>query len=64
MGDDYVTPGLSTLLHDGAAVAVVRVGADTTQSTREIPFDTVQQADPSLPIGQTWPFLQSAHATR
>ena len=52
-GDDYVVPPLGSVLADGASVAVVRVGADVTQETRPIPFDTVQQADPDLPIGQT-----------
>jgi hypothetical protein len=52
-GDDFVLPPLGTVLADGATVAVVRVGADVTQETRPIPFDTVQQADPDLPIGQT-----------
>jgi resuscitation-promoting factor RpfB len=53
VGDDYVLPPLDTVLADGATVAVVRVGADVTQDTERIPFDTVQQADPTLPIGQT-----------
>ncbi len=53
VGDDYVLPPLDTELTDGATVAVVRVGAAVTQSTEVAPFDTVQQADPSLPIGQT-----------
>jgi uncharacterized protein YabE (DUF348 family) len=53
VGDDYVTPSSETVLHDGAAVEVTRVGAETSQTTREIPFDTVEQEDPTLPIGQT-----------
>jgi uncharacterized protein YabE (DUF348 family) len=53
VGDDYVEPGLDTVLSDGATVAVTRVGADVTQETKPIPFDTVQQADPDLAIGQT-----------
>jgi len=53
VGDDFASPPLGTVLHDGDAVSVTRVGAKTTQATRPIPFDTVQQADPSLPIGQT-----------
>jgi uncharacterized protein YabE (DUF348 family) len=53
VGDDYATPSPSTVLHDGDQVEVVRVGADITQTTRTIPFDTVQQDDPTLPIGQT-----------
>ncbi len=52
-GDDFVLPALGTVLTDGASVDVVRVGADITQATRPIPFATVQQADPDLPIGQT-----------
>ena len=52
-GDDYVVPALDTVIADGAAVTVVRVGAAITQETRPIPFDTVRQADASLPIGQT-----------
>jgi uncharacterized protein YabE (DUF348 family) len=53
VGDDYVTPATASRLTDGADVAVVRVGALTSQSTEPIPFDTVQQPDPDLPIGQT-----------
>jgi uncharacterized protein YabE (DUF348 family) len=53
VGEDYVTPSPETVLHDGDAVAVTRVGAETSQSTRTIPFDTVEQDDPTLPIGQT-----------
>jgi uncharacterized protein YabE (DUF348 family) len=53
VGDDYVEPGLSTVLHDGAIVTVVRVGADITQDTQPIKYDTVQQPDSSLPIGQS-----------
>jgi resuscitation-promoting factor RpfB len=53
LGDDFVVPSLSTVLRDGATVSVVRVGAETIQATQPIPFDTVQQPDPSLPIGQT-----------
>jgi uncharacterized protein YabE (DUF348 family) len=53
VGDDYVTPSADSVLHDGDAVAVVRVGAETSQTTRPIPFDTVEQDDPTLPIGQT-----------
>jgi uncharacterized protein YabE (DUF348 family) len=52
-GDDYVLPPLNTVLADGATVAVVRVGADVTQDNEVIPFDTVQQADPTLAIGQS-----------
>ena len=32
-------------------VTVTRVGAETSSNTRPIPFDTVQQDDPTLPIG-------------
>ena len=53
VGDDYATPSPDTVLHDGDQVEVVRVGADISQETRPIPFDTVQQDDPTLPIGQT-----------
>ncbi len=53
VGDDYVTPEQDSVLRDGDAVAVVRVGAETSQSTRTIAFDTVEQEDPTLPIGQT-----------
>jgi resuscitation-promoting factor RpfB len=53
VGDDYATPSPDTVLHDGDQVEVVRVNADITQTTRPIEFDTVQQADPTLPIGQT-----------
>jgi uncharacterized protein YabE (DUF348 family) len=53
VGDDYSTPSPGTVLHDGDQVEVVRVGADITQTTRPIPFDTIQQDDPNLPIGQT-----------
>jgi resuscitation-promoting factor RpfB len=53
VGDDYSTPSPDTVLHDGDQVEVVRVGADITQSTRTIPFDTVQQDDSTLPIGQS-----------
>jgi uncharacterized protein YabE (DUF348 family) len=53
LGDDYVLPAASTTLHDGATIAVVRVGAETVQATQPIPFDTVQQPDPNLPIGKT-----------
>jgi uncharacterized protein YabE (DUF348 family) len=53
VGDDYSTPSPATVLHDGDQVVVMRVGADITQTTRTIPFDTVQQDDPTLPIGQT-----------
>lgn len=51
--DDYATPSLGTVLHDGDAVAVVRVGAETSQTKRTISFGTVEQPDPTLPIGQT-----------
>jgi len=53
VGDDYVTPSADTRLTDGMAVTVARVGAQTTSTTEEFPFDTVQQPDPDLPIGQT-----------
>jgi uncharacterized protein YabE (DUF348 family) len=53
VGDDYVLPARDTVLKDGATVEVVRVNADISQTTKPIPFDTVQQADPTLPIGQT-----------
>jgi uncharacterized protein YabE (DUF348 family) len=53
VGDDYVTPPVGTVIHDGDSVVVTRVGADITQATQPIPFDTVQQDDPTLPIGQT-----------
>jgi hypothetical protein len=53
VGDDYVTPAGDSVLRDGDQVEVVRVGAETTQATRPIEFDTVQQEDPTLPIGQT-----------
>ncbi len=53
VGDDYVLPPRDTVLADGATVLVVRVGADVTQDTEVIPYDTVQQGDPTLPIGQT-----------
>jgi uncharacterized protein YabE (DUF348 family) len=53
VGDDYVVPAAATVLHDGDTVTVVRVNAETTQTTKPIEFDTVQQADPTLPIGQT-----------
>jgi resuscitation-promoting factor RpfB len=53
VGDDYAIPAPDTLLHDGDQVAVVRVGAETSQTTRDIDFDTVEQEDPTLPIGQT-----------
>jgi uncharacterized protein YabE (DUF348 family) len=53
VGDDYVTPSSDTVLHDGDQVAVTRVGAETSSTTRTIPFDTVEQEDPTLPIGQT-----------
>jgi uncharacterized protein YabE (DUF348 family) len=53
IGEDYVTPSRDTVLHDGATVSVVRVGADITQTTRTIPFEEVQQPDPTLPIGET-----------
>ena len=53
VGDDFSTPSIDTVLHDGDAVTVTRVGAKTTSTTRPIPFDTVQQEDSSLPIGQT-----------
>jgi len=53
LGDDYVQPAASTVLRDGDKVAVVRVGAETVQETKPIRFDTVQQPDGTLPIGQT-----------
>jgi uncharacterized protein YabE (DUF348 family) len=53
LGDDYVQPAASTVLHDGDTVTVVRVGAETVQSTRPIHFDTVQQPDDTLDVGQT-----------
>jgi len=53
VGDDYAIPSLDTVLRDGDQVAVVRVGAETSQTTRDIEFDTVEQEDPTLPIGQT-----------
>jgi len=53
VGDDYAIPSPDTVLRDGDAVEVVRVNADITQTKRPIEFDTVQQADPTLPIGQT-----------
>jgi uncharacterized protein YabE (DUF348 family) len=53
LGDDYVEPAASTVLHDGDSVKVVRVNATTSHDTKPIPFDTVQQPDPTLPIGQT-----------
>jgi uncharacterized protein YabE (DUF348 family) len=62
-GDDFVLPPLGTVLADGATVAVVRVGADVTQENEVIPFDTVQQADPSLPIGQTKVLQEGANGT-
>lgn len=53
IGDDYVTPSADRVLHDGDSVEVVRVGAAVTQIIRPIAFDTVEQEDPTLPIGQT-----------
>jgi len=53
VGEDYATPPPDTVLHDGEVVEVVRVGADISQTQRTIPFDTVEQADPTLAIGQT-----------
>ncbi len=53
VGDDFVVPAADTVLTDGMSVTVMRVGADVTQETQPIPYDTVQQADPDLPIGQT-----------
>ncbi len=53
VGDDYAIPSPDTVLHDGDSVAVVRVNAVTTSSPEPILFDTVQQADPTLAIGQT-----------
>ena len=53
VGDDFVVPTADTVLTDGMSVTVMRVGADVTQETRSIPHDTVQQADPDLPIGQS-----------
>jgi uncharacterized protein YabE (DUF348 family) len=53
VGDDYVSPAPTARLTEGTSVTVVRVGATTSQSTEDIPFDTVQQPDPDLPVGQT-----------
>jgi uncharacterized protein YabE (DUF348 family) len=53
VGEDYVTPPVGTILADGATVTVVRVGAQTVQSTEPIPFESVLQPDPDLPIGET-----------
>ena len=53
VGEDYAIPSPDTVLHDGDQVAVVRVGASTSSTTQPIDFDTVQQDDPTLPIGQT-----------
>jgi hypothetical protein len=53
VGEDYVTPSGDTILRDGMSVAVTRVGADISQSKEPIPFGSVQQPDPTLPIGQT-----------
>ena len=53
VGDDYAIPSPDTVLHDGDQVAVVRVGAETSNITQPIDFDTVQQDDPTLAIGQT-----------
>jgi uncharacterized protein YabE (DUF348 family) len=63
VGDDYVLPPLHTVLADGASVAVVRVGADVIQENEVIPYDTVQQADPNLPIGQTHMIQDGANGT-
>jgi uncharacterized protein YabE (DUF348 family) len=52
-GDDFVVPALGTVITNGATVTVVRVGADVTQTHEVIPYDTVQQPDPTLAIGQT-----------
>ncbi len=49
VGDDYVTPSTDSVLHDGDAVAVVRVGAETSQTTRPIAFDTVRAGRPDAP---------------
>ncbi len=52
VGEDYVLPPRDTVLTDGATVAVVRVGADVTQDTEVIPFDTVRASrshDPDRP---------------
>jgi uncharacterized protein YabE (DUF348 family) len=53
VGDDYAIPSPDTVLRDGDSVAVVRVNADITQTTRPIEFDTIEQPDPTLPIGQS-----------
>jgi hypothetical protein len=52
-GDDFVVPAPTTVLSHGATVTFVRVGADVTHNARPIQYDTVQQPDPDLPIGQT-----------
>ncbi len=63
VGDDYVVPPIDTVLRDGASVEVVRVGAAVSQATKPIPFDTVEQADPDLPIGQTHVMQQGKDGT-
>jgi len=62
-GDDFVVPALTTVLTDGTAVTVVRVGDAVTQESRPMPYDTVQQPDPDLPIGQTRVIQDGANGT-
>ncbi|HEX5586558.1 MAG TPA: ubiquitin-like domain-containing protein, partial [Acidimicrobiia bacterium] len=51
-GDDTTSPSPDSVLADGTAVQVIRVGAATKQTQEAIPFDEEVVADPTIPIGQ------------
>ncbi len=52
-GEDYTEPAHDATLVDGDTVTVMRVGGATQQTTEVIPFAGEQQADPTIPIGDT-----------
>src|SRR5262249_8396152 len=53
LGDDRVLPGRDTVLTNGMAVTVVRVGGDVEQQTEPIPFVEERQPDPTIAVGTT-----------
>jgi len=52
-GDDTSTPSPDTVLTDGTRVEIVRVGAETRQTTAPVAFATEMVADPTIAIGET-----------
>jgi uncharacterized protein YabE (DUF348 family) len=51
-GSDYTVPGEDTAILPGMSVRVIRVTEDLITERDELPFETIYQADPGLPLDQ------------